>query len=527
MKRLLKAVLPVVAGTFLLQPCAEAQQKSEAGVRKIMFLANDAQSRYTSKVFELKHVAPTDIIPYVHAAISRFSARSSVQRITSTDPKSKGALLVSTGPKCMPFLEDLIKKIDKPGKLDQYGSLIEGSGITRISYSPKYRAAHDMVALVRDVFGSSECNAYLDEGSNTIYWKDEHHSAIGTLAWIEYLDRPLPQAEIRLTYYEFRESNLRDIGFDYLAWKNGPGVNMFNVGYNAGHIAMDEAFSSVVLQNAGSALSDLASKFSSTWGYGGFFTAPQFDMSFIRLLQQSGNATVSGHAALQVLGTPVASSAMMSDLMAKGENTPFKYRVDVVPEYQNIQKTGEGRTWIGYPNNTEMAATAGSVIPLDPNAVASASFTVYKPIICFAGDSGLVLTPPEKKKDSLYDGKNGCVIFRYDAKFSNVVERGDTGNELGNSVSIEGGTTLGFNTEKILTVYEKESDVEQTIGFPFFSRIPYLQYLFSTTTTIKEKTYVVVTAEARLIHLEKPAKARATRELQVDLKDQGTEFFKK
>ena len=283
MKRLLKAILPMAAGILLFQPFAEAQQ-ADAGTRSITFLVDDAQSRYTSKVFDLKHVSPDDIIPYINAAVSRFSARGSVKRITSTDPKAKGAILVSSGPKCIPLVADLIAKIDKPGKANEFGSLIEGTGITRISYSPKYRAAEDMVMLVRDVFGSPECNAYLDKGSNTIYWKDEHHSAVATLAWIEFLDRPLPQAEIRLTYYEFRESSLRDIGFDYLAWKNGPGVNLLNVGYSAGRVALDEQFISSLLSNAAGSATEVLSNFTSSWGYGGFFTAPQFDLSFIRLL---------------------------------------------------------------------------------------------------------------------------------------------------------------------------------------------------------------------------------------------------
>ncbi|MBR3708257.1 MAG: hypothetical protein IKM17_04515 [Lentisphaeria bacterium] len=522
MKRLLKAILPMAAGILLFQPFAEAQQ-ADAGTRSITFLVDDAQSRYTSKVFELKHVAADDIIPYINAAVSRFSARSSVKRITSSDPKAKGAILVSTGPKCIPLVADLIAKIDKPGRANEFGSLIDGTGITRISYSPKYRAAEDMVMLVRDVFGSPECNAYLDKGSNTIYWKDEHHSAVATLAWIEFLDRPLPQAEIRLTYYEFRESNLRDIGFDYLAWKNGPGVNLLNVGYSAGRVALDEQFISSLLSNAAGSATEILSNFTSAWGYGGFFTAPQFDLSFIRLLQQSGNATVAGHASLIVTGTPVQVGVPMAALKASGNYT---YKTDIYPQYQNIQKSGEGRTWIGYPNNEAMWADSTSPFPMDPNAKPMAKFAVYAPVICFASSTGENLTPADKGK-TFYAGKDGNVIFTYDASFSNVVERGDTGNELGHSVTIQGSTTLGFNQEKVLAVYEKETDVEQTLGLPFFSRIPILKYLFSTETTIKERTYVVVTAEANLINIDSPDAIkikRDTHELDVSDEVKGSIF---
>ena len=47
----------------------------------------------------------------------------------------------------------------------------------------------------------------------------------------------------------------------------------------------------------------------------------------------------------------------------------------------------------------------------------------------------------------------------------------------------------------VSAVYEKENWVEQTIGLPILCRIPVIKYLFSTVTKIKERTYIVITAE--------------------------------
>ena len=173
-----------------------------------------------------------------------------------------------------------------------------------------------------------------------------------------------------------------------------------------------------------------------------------------------------------------------------------------------------------------MWADSTSPFPMDPNAKPMAKFAVYAPVICFSSSTGENLTPADKGK-TFYAGKDGNVIFTYDASFSNVVERGDTGNELGHSVTIQGSTTLGFNQEKVLAVYEKETDVEQTLGLPFFSRIPILKYLFSTETTIKERTYVVVTAEANLIDIDSPDAIkikRDTHELDVSDEVKGSIF---
>ena len=97
---------------------------------------------------------------------------------------------------------------------------------------------------------------------------------------------------------------------------------------------------------------------------------------------------------------------------------------------------------------------------------------------------------------------DGCVMFDYSLYFKDVVERGNTGAELSNNVLCAGAATLGLGLEKVLTVYEKENDVEQTIGLPILCRIPVIKYLFSTVTSIKERTYVIVTAEAVLLHPE-------------------------
>ena len=47
----------------------------------------------------------------------------------------------------------------------------------------------------------------------------------------------------------------------------------------------------------------------------------------------------------------------------------------------------------------------------------------------------------------------------------------------------------------------------QTIGLPILCRIPVLKYLFSTVTTIKERTYIVVSAEATIVDINSKEEA--------------------
>lgn len=92
------------------------------------------------------------------------------------------------------------------------------------------------------------------------------------------------------------------------------------------------------------------------------------------------------------------------------------------------------------------------------------------------------------------------MVFAYELDSRTVTEKSNRGDELGNSSTVSGEVTLGFKTEKLLASYVREQDVTQTVGIPFLVKIPVLKYLFGTETTVREKTYIIVTAEANLVH---------------------------
>ena len=461
-----------------------AQAAEDGSVRTIRLRQDDAHVRFVSKVYELKHVSSSEILPFVNLAVLRYNRGSSVRRITSAGDPPRNALLVSTGEEFMPYVDKIVEALDRPGKdkndkkdkKDKSSATISGTGVSRIAYTPRYRAASQFSEIIDATLGSASGKAYVNRETNTIFWRDQSAAAKRTLDWVEKLDRPLPQVNIRLNYYELRDSDLRDWGLDYLAWKNGPGVNLFNVGYNAGQMFINELLESA--QYAATA----------SWGIGGFFTAPQFDMSFVRCLEQSGNANISASASLTMVNTPVHDledyRRLLRHQIENRDKAPFVYRVSMYPEYQNIAKNVLGRTFIGKSYYEDDDGVKHS----DPPVL---DVRLINPIVCV--ENGEM---PQKDLDQA----KGAVLFSYALYFKNVVERGNTGSELSNSATFTGAATLGFGVEKVLAVYEKENDVEQTVGFPILCRIPVLKYLFSTVTSIKERTYIIVTAEALPVH---------------------------
>ena len=461
---------------FGQSPAFAGRKNAPDEVRQIRLIQDDAQTGITSKIYELKYVKATDIRPFVENAVKRYDSQSRVERVNYFSAK-KNWLIVSSGPEIIPLIDDLIAKIDQPGKLDEFGSVIEGTGVTRISYTPRYRAAQDIVNIINGALRTGIGAAYLNAETNTIYWKDDVASAKAILAWVQRLDRPVPQVNLRLNNYEVRESTLRDIGVDYLAWKNGPGLNLFAAGYDVGKIFSNEAV--LQLLNGAKQFADLAKNFSTNWSYGGFFTAPQFDLSFVRLLQQSGNARLVSNADLTFLNTP---------LYGDGSDVTRTYYAELTPSYQNLKKDDDDRT----------------DVVADQNGTPAVALKITNPVICFGTQTGEVdsvgMVPATG--DFYENNRTGGVIFSYNLGVNSVVERNNRGDELSNYARIDGALTLGFKQEKLLGSYVKETDVEQTIGIPFLSRIPVLKYLFGTTTTLKEKSYIIVTAEARLVHPE-------------------------
>ena len=469
-----------------------AAEKDNKSIRTIRLLQDDAKVNFESKVYVLAKASAQDILPFVRSAVVRYHVNSNVSIITDGTPRQ--AILVSTGKEFIPYVDAIVAALDRKGKTNGKNA-ISGTGLMRVAYAPSYRAATQFSSIIDNVLSSGAGRAYVNTDTNTIFWRDQKKAAENTLSYLTKLDRPLPQVSIRLNYYELRDSDLKDWGLDYLAWKNGPGVNLLNVGYNAGKLAINEVLSGA------SSLVNFAGV--NTWGMGGFFSAPSFDLSFVRCLQQSGNASITAHASLTMLNTPVASEDDYIALLQKQLKNPSSaqtlYRVSMTPEYQNISKNTLGRSLIGksYIENAD-GSKSGNPPELEAKFL--------NPFVCFEigkkdeDKDGFIPSNPEFYSRPNRLKNNGGVIFDYSLNFKGVVERGNTGTELSNSTVFTGSATLGFGLEKVLAVYEKENDVEQTIGLPVLCRIPVLKYLFSTVTTIKERTYIIVTAEAELVH---------------------------
>ena len=445
---------------------APAADETKTGVQKLRFVQDDAQDRMVSKIYQLKYVQSNDVTPFLLGIVKRYNMNSSVNCIEYGADNTQ--LLTVTCPiKMMPYVDDFIRKIDRDIKVDGRtpADVIRGTGITRAVYRPKFRSGQNMLnVLVNSIIGEGPAGSVYawDANSNQIYWKDNSSNTQYVYEFLSWIDRPAPQITFHFTLYELRESTLRDLGIEYLAWKNGPGAQLLSTGFNFGGTAALQAFSGPL---------------------GGFLFAPQFDASFIRLLQQSGNAEIRNRATLTVCN-----------------NTPSA-ELYFNPQFQNIAKSDNDKSSVTTGLLGETAGLNQLYLKLIQPIV---NLHYGVPQEGYPASEEFSINPYQPGAYAKYPG---TVFFGYDIQAADIVERNNVGSELVETSQVTGNTLIELGRETILAEWNLEQEVEQTIGMPFLMEIPILKYLFSTTTTSLEKTrfYLAVTAE--MLDTARPAPA--------------------
>ncbi|MFZ2655949.1 MAG: hypothetical protein WAX69_13545 [Victivallales bacterium] len=437
-------ILYGAAALIFFTAAAPAQE-----TREIKVIEDRDQTYMTSKVYELKNVLASDITPFVQGAVKRYYKESSVERMN--DKANKRQILVVNMPvSLIPYIDDLVEKLDRPnGIKDEKNSVVQGTGITKFVYAPKNRASVDMLPIGPAV-GSADGSYYFDSISNLFYWKDTRAKAELALKWYQAFDRPVPQVELTLNVYEINDNDIKELGIDYLSWKNGPGANLFNANWDFANI---KTFTDV--SNPAN-ITDIAGKASHAWG--GFLVAPNIDATFIRLLAQKGKEKVSTSGALTFVNDYTHDPGSNNFAQAK-------YKIRFTPNYQNIQKDKDQTVSVNQVSN-------------------DFQFYLRRPTINFTGETG---------------EKAAALSFGWELFILDTVEETNKGTPVQNINTFRSWLTLETDTEKLLGTYEREHEVNQYNGIPFLGDIPVLKYLFGAMENSKAKTKVFVTATAKPI----------------------------
>lgn len=421
---------------------AIAQEK-----RTLKVIEDRGQKQMATKVYELKHALAVDVTPFVLGAVKRYSAESDVERLNCKQTKQQ-FIVVSTGAEMMPYVDDLIAKLDRPGKLDEKGSIIKGTGITNSVYYPRYRMATEFKDVAKAT-GSSDGIHFVDTVNNIVYWKDSVSDGETVLKNLQFFDRPVPQVEMTLNVYEISDDDLKELGIDYISWKNGPGANIFASGLDVFNFQkfIDNADWT---QNI-----NTAAQLSHTWG--GFMVAPQIDATFIRMLNQKGKAKVASSGVLSF------ANDFNSDPGPKAFSKA-KYKIKFTPNYQDIAKDKD--------QNVSVKSAASEFY-----------FYLRRPTVTFNGFK--------------MDNKVVAAKFGWDLQIADTVEKTNTGADIQDVNYFTGWITMDVGGEKLLASFAKEQTSVQNNGIPFLCEIPLLKYLFGSTVESKSHKRVFVTVATK------------------------------
>ena len=134
---------------FAQNPEEETTAEEEAGekVQTITFLQDDAQKNMVSKTYVLKHTKAVDLAPFVKSAAIRFDDNSSVTCMADK-ANSRQLLIVTTTVPMMPYIDEMVEALDRPGKMNDYDTIISGTGIAYGTYKPQFRSAESMVEVI-------------------------------------------------------------------------------------------------------------------------------------------------------------------------------------------------------------------------------------------------------------------------------------------------------------------------------------------------------------------------------------------
>ncbi len=406
------------------------------GVRNIKLNEDRDQKFMVTKIYQLKYINCDDITPWIQGAVQRYRSASNCQALNYTEGK-KQYIVVTTGPDMMPYVDEMVATMDRPcKKSDADKSIVDGTGIYKYVYRPKFRGNDEMISTV---LADTRVNGFgwYDTASNMFYWKDSKSGGDCVLQWMQAIDRPVPQASVSLNVYEVNDNDFKELGLDWLAWKNGPGASLFGTGY-------DFAKWSTMADKATDTMSSL----------GGFMFAPQFDTTYLRLLAEKGKARTASSASLTLVSDYVNDPG-------EGNYAGAKYKLNFQPNFQ----------YIAMDENRNLSVESSP----DTNI----SIYFKKPTICFgsAGD------------------KANVIRFGWEMTVSQGVEQANaTGANMANNAQrFYSYTTAAAGAEKLLASYVKEAKVTQNTGMPYLADIPVLKYLTGNTSASIQHSRVFVT----------------------------------
>lgn len=178
---------------------------------------------YVVRTFPIRNASPTEIRNAFREVVAMEGGRAEVIR----DKEKKEDFLWVVAPQFqIPYIERALAKLDEPWLKDN----VDGSAVGY--FRPKFRDVTAVTNIARvpaaAAVGVANDNiAQVDAVANAALVKGEPYRVKSFVKYASEVDIPIPEMLLEAKVYEVEVSDEKRIGLDYIAWKNGPGRNLF------------------------------------------------------------------------------------------------------------------------------------------------------------------------------------------------------------------------------------------------------------------------------------------------------------
>ncbi|MBI4878761.1 MAG: hypothetical protein HY812_03750 [Planctomycetes bacterium] len=511
----------VLAGVLLTANAAQAQTPASGGGQdaarlapdeiktnlvKILRTSNKAQTnRYVPKVYEFQNVNPYAVIRWVR----RFAEiEESAWFAFANEDASGGKLLVSCPEYQIEGLDRLMALIDRDG-------LNSASGDVRVLYRLKHRDGSDPVLLAACAQEGTPTAAALFDDHLNAWFLEDAPSGVDRIcqAVVDVYDKPSPQLEALATVYEVDFSNDGQLGLDYIAWKNGPGRNLFAIGAfreKEGISHQDGPGTSALLYNSGKHTQNLPGN---SWSAHGSNGAYFYDMpsAYFDFLEANGKARVLTRAKLAVLDG-------RTGLLEVGDEILYY-------EEQHLPDLRAGR-------RLKPLDPYGDLEALVDTAAAGETTDDFGVLVADYPDNRVVT--PELRERSLGEVETGLFLritpqinqayCDVDFFMSYVDHTGyeDNGYPTVASRSIDTEFKVPHDGREVtLGGLVRKRRVDSTGKMPWLGDIPVLGYLFGGESHLEQETLVMTTLSCRVVPFGEGGPAPAERAVEEAVRGEG------
>jgi len=192
----------------------------KTNVVKVLRTTNKSQvNQYVCKVYDIQNCNPYEIINFPELLAE--AEEGMIYTFVHPDG-NKGKILVSCPEYQVPYFDDLIKKLDRP-------KITSAPGSKYLLYRAKNRTAQSLAGLAA-YYGGSQDIFFPDAETNSVLMFGVPSGCDAANVALTAADVPSPQALIEVTIYDVKVNNDGTFGFDFHAWKNGPGRALFATG---------------------------------------------------------------------------------------------------------------------------------------------------------------------------------------------------------------------------------------------------------------------------------------------------------